>query len=50
MIVKEIIVEGLCIGGLRDFKIIDEKVFEILKVVGFVLEYVFCYLYEFLGG
>ena len=50
MTVKEIIAEGLRIGGLRDSKVIDEKVFEILKVVGLVPEHAFRYPHEFSGG
>jgi len=50
MTVREIIAEGLIIAGEKDDKIIDEKVFNILKVVGLVPEHAFRYPHEFSGG
>ena len=50
MTVKEIIAEGLRIGGEKDEKVIEEKVFEILKIVGLVPEHAFRYPHEFSGG
>ncbi|MFA5006017.1 MAG: ATP-binding cassette domain-containing protein [Candidatus Izemoplasmatales bacterium] len=50
MTVREIIAEGLIIGGEHDRAQIDEKVFEILKVVGLLPEHAFRYPHEFSGG
>jgi len=50
MTVREIIAEGLIIGGEHDKAQIDEKVFEILKVVGLLPEHAFRYPHEFSGG
>ncbi len=50
MTVREIIAEGLIIGGMRDKKKIDEKVFEILELVGLVPEHAGRYPHEFSGG
>ncbi|PKK87604.1 MAG: oligopeptide ABC transporter ATP-binding protein [Tenericutes bacterium HGW-Tenericutes-8] len=50
MTVREIIAEGLIIAGEKDDKLIDEKVFNILKVVGLVPEHAFRYPHEFSGG
>ncbi len=50
MTVREIIAEGLVINGIRDQKYIDEKVFEILEMVGLVREHAGRYPHEFSGG
>ena len=50
MTVKEIISEGLVINGIRDKKYIDEKVYEILELVGLVREHAGRYPHEFSGG
>ena len=50
MTVREIIAEGLQINGIRDKKYIDEKVFEILELVGLVREHADRYPHEFSGG
>jgi oligopeptide transport system ATP-binding protein len=50
MTVREIIAEGLIISGEKDDKFIDEKVFNILKVVGLLPEHAFRYPHEFSGG
>ena len=50
MTVREIIAEGLIISGEKDNKFIDEKVFNILKVVGLLPEHAFRYPHEFSGG
>lgn len=50
MTVREIIAEGLIINGVRDKKLIDEKVFEILELVGLVREHADRYPHEFSGG
>ena len=50
MTVKEIIAEGLVIQGERDPKIIEEKVFEMLELVGLVREHASRYPHEFSGG
>ena len=50
MTVKEIIAEGLVIQGERDPKIIEEKVFEMLELVGLVREHAGRYPHEFSGG
>ncbi len=50
MTVKEIIAEGLIIRGIRDKKIIDEKVYEVLEKVGLVREHAGRYPHEFSGG
>ena len=39
MTVREIISEGLVIGGVRDREYIDKKVYEILELVGLVREH-----------
>ena len=39
MTVREIIAEGLVINGIRDQKYIDQKVYEILELVGLVREH-----------
>ncbi|MBQ5608595.1 MAG: ABC transporter ATP-binding protein, partial [Oscillospiraceae bacterium] len=48
--VKEIIAEGLIINGIKDQKYIDEKVYEILELVGLVREHAGRYPHEFSGG
>ena len=50
MTVKEIIAEGLVIGGMKDKKLIEEKVFQILETVGLVREHASRYPHEFSGG
>jgi len=50
MTVREIIAEGLVIKGIRDQKYIDEKVYEILEMVGLVREHAGRYPHEFSGG
>ncbi len=50
MTVKEIISEGLVINGEKDKKLIEEKVYEILEMVGLVREHAGRYPHEFSGG
>ena len=50
MTVREIIAEGLIIQGERDQKVIDEKVYEMLELVGLVREHADRYPHEFSGG
>lgn len=50
MTVREIISEGLVINGIRDKEYIDEKVYEILEMVGLVREHAGRYPHEFSGG
>ena len=50
MTVKEIISEGLVINGIKDQEYIDEKVYEILELVGLVREHAGRYPHEFSGG
>ena len=50
MTVYETIAEGLKIRGERDKKIIDEKVFKVLELVGLVREHAGRYPHEFSGG
>ena len=50
MTVKEIISEGLVIQGERDKNVIEEKVFEMLELVGLVPEHASRYPHEFSGG
>jgi len=50
MTVREIIAEGLIIGGEKDKELIDEKVYAILKVVGLQPEHAHRYPHEFSGG
>ena len=50
MTVREIIAEGLVIRGIRDQKLIDEKVYEVLDLVGLVPEHAGRYPHEFSGG
>ena len=50
MTVKEIISEGLVINGITDKAYIDEKVYEILELVGLVREHAGRYPHEFSGG
>ena len=50
MTVREIIAEGLIIQGEKDQKVIDEKVFEMLELVGLVREHAGRYPHEFSGG
>ena len=50
MTVREIISEGLVINGIRDREYIDERVYEILELVGLVREHAGRYPHEFSGG
>ena len=50
MTVREIIAEGLIIRGVKDKKYIDEKVNEMLELVGLVREHADRYPHEFSGG
>ena len=50
MTVKEIIAEGLVIRGVKDQKYIEEKVYEMLELVGLVREHAGRYPHEFSGG
>ena len=50
MTVREIIAEGLKIQGEKDDKVIDEKVFNMLEMVGLVREHASRYPHEFSGG
>ncbi len=50
MTVKEIISEGLVIKGVKDQKFIDDKVYEMLELVGLVREHAGRYPHEFSGG
>ena len=50
MTVKEIIAEGLVIQGERDKDVIEQKVFEMLELVGLVREHASRYPHEFSGG
>ena len=50
MTVREIIAEGLIIRGITDKKYIDEKVNEMLELVGLVREHADRYPHEFSGG
>ena len=50
MTVREIISEGLRIKGIKDEKYIDEKVYEMLELVGLVREHAGRYPHEFSGG
>ena len=50
MTVREIIAEGLIIRGITDKKYIDEKVYEMLELVGLVREHADRYPHEFSGG
>ncbi len=50
MTVREIIAEGLTIRGIRNKKVVDEKVYEVLEKVGLVREHAGRYPHEFSGG
>ena len=50
MTVREIIAEGLVIQGERNKKVIEEKVYEMLELVGLVREHASRYPHEFSGG
>ena len=50
MTVRETIAEGLMIKGIKDKNVIDEKVYEILEMVGLVREHATRYPHEFSGG
>lgn len=50
MTVREIIAEGLVINGIKDKEYIDQKVYEILELVGLVREHAGRYPHEFSGG
>ena len=50
MTVRDIIAEGLVINGVTDKNYINEKVYEILEMVGLVREHADRYPHEFSGG
>lgn len=50
MTVKDIVAEGLIIQGVKDKKLIEEKVYEVLELVGLVREHADRYPHEFSGG
>ena len=50
MTVREIIAEGLTIRGIRNKKLVDEKVYDVLEKVGLVREHAGRYPHEFSGG
>ena len=50
MTVREIIAEGLVINGMKDEKVINEMVYNILETVGLVREHADRYPHEFSGG
>ena len=50
MTVYDIIAEGLVIRGETDKKIVDEKVYKVLEMVGLVREHATRYPHEFSGG
>ena len=50
MTVRDIIAEGRIIKGIKDKKYIDEKVYEVLEMVGLVPEHATRYPHEFSGG
>ena len=50
MTVREIIAEGVVINGITDKDYINEKVYEILEMVGLVREHADRYPHEFSGG
>lgn len=50
MTVREIISEGLIIKGEKNKKVIDEKVYKMLELVGLVREHAGRYPHEFSGG
>lgn len=50
MTVRDIIAEGLIIGGEKDKKYIDEQVYKVLELVGLVPEHASRYPHEFSGG
>ncbi len=50
MTVRDIIAEGLIINGVTDQEYINEKVYEILEMVGLVREHADRYPHEFSGG
>ena len=50
MTVRDIIAEGLIINGVTDKNYINEKVYEILEMVGLVREHADRYPHEFSGG
>jgi len=50
MTVREIIAEGLRIQGVKDEKFIEDRVYEMLEIVGLVKEHADRYPHEFSGG
>ncbi len=50
MTVKDIIAEGLIINGEKDKEVIEQKVYEMLELVGLVREHASRYPHEFSGG
>jgi len=50
MTVREIIAEGLVLNGMRNRAMLDEKVYEMLALVGLLREHAGRYPHEFSGG
>lgn len=50
MTIREIISEGLIINGIKDKNYLDQKVYELLELVGLVREHAGRYPHEFSGG
>ncbi len=50
MIVRDIVAEGLYINGINNRQIVNEKVYEALKLVGLMPEHASHYPHEFSGG
>lgn len=50
MVVYDIITEGLVINGVKDKKILDEKLYTVLERIGLVREHASRYPHEFSGG
>lgn len=50
MTVREIVAEGLYINGITNRQVVDEKVYEALKLVGLMPEHASHYPHEFSGG
>ena len=50
MTVKDIVAEGLIIQGVKDKQYIEERVYEVLEMVGLVREHADRYPHEFSGG
>lgn len=50
MTIREIISEGLIVNGVKDRQYLDQKVYELLELVGLVREHAGRYPHEFSGG